>query len=433
MKGGHFIMSVREADRISILDRLKAKQITQKEAAQMLGISVRQTRRVEKRYREQGMAGLVHRSRHRASNNKTSQAEAQKAIGLIKKHYSDFGPTLAHEKLKEHHGIGFSLERLRQAMIAEGLWKPKFRRKPRIHQMRQRRAAEGELVQLDGSPHHWFEGRGEIGECTLLVYIDDATGKLKHLQFAESETTLAYFQATREYLEKHGKPLAWYIDRHGVFRVNSRRGGMAEVSDSNGLTQFGRAMKELRIEMIFANTPQAKGRVERVNQTLQDRLVKELRLRGICTIEAAGEYLPEFMEAYNRKFAVKPKNSTNAHRPLTPSDRLDQVFTKQTTRVLSKNLTLQYQNKLYQIQTRRPSYAMRNARVLIREGRDGRMSIEYQKRQLKFTVLEYQPKSEITDSKQVNLKVEKINKPTTSVWKPPADHPWRQKFLIAAG
>lgn len=425
-------MSVKEADRISILDRLETKIITQKDAANMLGISIRQTRRVQKRYRDHGVAGLVHRSRQRVSNNKVNENEVKKAIELIRKNYSDFGPTLAHEKLNEHHGIKFSLERLRQAMIVEGIWNPKFRRKPRIHQMRPRRNCEGELVQVDGSPHDWFEGRGEIGECTLLVYIDDATGKLKKLKFVESETTFAYFQATKEYLEEYGKPLAWYIDKHGVFRVNSSRGGMADVSDSNGLTEFGRAMNQLMIGMIFANTPQAKGRVERANQTLQDRLVKELRLRGIDTMEAANKYLPEFIEQYNRKFAVKPKSEVNAHRPLTSLDRLEEIFTKQTTRVLSKNLNLQYQNKLYQIQTKHSGYAMRNARVLIREYFDGQVTIEYQDRQLDYTILEYQPKSEIVDSKQINLKIEKIKRQSNPVWKPPADHPWKQKFLIAA-
>lgn len=169
---GHFIMSNKEANRIAILDRLKVKAITQKEAADMLRISERQVRRIQNRYRKHGVAGLVHRSRQRVSNNKVSDELVQKAIGLIREHYHDFGPTLAHEKLSENHGIKFSLERLRQAMIAAGIWKPKFRRKPRIHQMRERRACEGELVQLDGSPHDWFEGRGGIGVCTLLVYID---------------------------------------------------------------------------------------------------------------------------------------------------------------------------------------------------------------------------------------------------------------------
>jgi transposase len=424
-------MSTKEVNRIAILDRMEAKAITQKDAADMLGISVRQTRRIQKRYRQHGAAGLVHRSRQRVSNNKVSGQLIGKAMGLVRKHYHDFGPTLAHEKLAENHGITFSLERLRQAMIKEGFWKPKFRRKPRIHQMRARRACEGELVQLDGSPHDWFESRGGMGECTLLVYIDDATGKIKHLKFVESETTWAYFQATKEYLIKHGKPLAWYIDRHGVFRVNSSRGGMADISDSNGLTQFGRAMAQLLIETVFANTPQAKGRVERVNQTLQDRLVKELRLRGINTIEAANEYLKEFIKDFNRKFAVKPKRTTDAHRPLTSSDRLYDIFTKQTTRVLSKNLTCQYQNQLYQIQTKRPSYAMRNARVLVKEHLDRKVTIEYKNKRLDYTVLEYQPKSEILDSKQVNVRVDKIKR-STSVWRPPADHPWRQKFLIAA-
>jgi len=424
----HLLMSTKEINRVPILDRLIAKEIKQKHAAKLLGVSTRQIRRMKKAYQESGVAGLVHQGRGKASNRKTKQSEIDRAMKIVKQQYHDFGPTLAHEKLVNEHGINFSVERLRQAMIAEKLWKPKCKRKPRVHQMRQRRECEGELVQVDGSPHDWFEGRGEVGVCTLLVYIDDATGKLKHMRFVESESTWSYFTATKEYLLLHGKPLAFYLDKHGVFRVNSRHGGSADVNDSTGVTQFGRAMQELKIELIFANSPQAKGRVERANQTLQDRLVKELRLRGISELETANEYLPEFMEYYNRKFSVVPQSQTNLHRPVSESEELKEIFTKQMTRILSKNLTLQYQNKLYQVLTKRPGYAMRQAPVVVKEYLSGQLSINYKGQQLKYEILEHQPKMEVMDSKEVNPKVNRIK--IGSSWKPPADHPWRN-FSIA--
>lgn len=412
-------MSTKETSRITVLEKLMKKEIKQKHGAQMLNLSVRQVRRLVKRYKRQGVAGIPHQSRGRVGNRRIEEVELRRITEIIRSKYYDFGPTLAHEKLTENHGIHISRESLRKAMIAGHLWKPKQRKYLDLHPLRERRSCEGELVQLDGSPHDWFEGRAP--GCSLLAYIDDATGKLKHLKFVVSESTEAYFMATKEYLLLHGKPLIFYLDKHGVFRVNTTKGGTASTTDSNGLTQFGRAMEELTIELIYAETAEAKGRVERVNQTLQDRLVKEMRLKGINTMEQANTYLPEFIAFFNRKFAVAPKDKANVHRSLLTTEKLDQILCEKHSRVLSKQLTVSYQNRQYQIITKRPTYAMRYAPVEVRETVEGQITITYQKKQLEYVVIHQQPKAEIVDSKQLNLRVDEIVK----AHKPAINHSWR--------
>jgi len=426
---GTITMSTKEADRISVLERLMNKEIKQKQGAKILQLSVRQIRRLLKKYRRDGVKGLIHKLRGEISNRKIEQVKVEEAIKIIQEKYTDFGPTLSHEKLTEFHGVTFSRETLRKAMIINGLWKGKHRKVLVLHQMRERRSSLGELVQADGSPHDWFEGRRP--DCTLLVFVDDATSKLLWLEFAESETTQAYFMAARHYLEKHGKPVTLYVDRHGVFRVNTTRALSAAVEDSNGRTQFGRAMDELRIEVIFANSPQAKGRVEKANQTLQDRLVKEMRLKGINNIHKANLFLPEFIEEYNRKFAVVPASPANMHRPLLPQESLDDILCLKYQRILSKQLTVSYQNKIYQIQTERPAYVMRHAPVTIKDDK-GRIAIWYKKESLSYTIFSQQPKSEIIQTKQLKLVVDRfvrntgINIAVANVpYMPPPNHPWR--------
>ncbi|HSG45338.1 MAG TPA: ISNCY family transposase, partial [Anaerolineales bacterium] len=234
--------------------------------------------------------------------------------------YADFGPTLAHEKLQECDQVQISRESVRKIMMAEGLWQPRRRKKEQVHQMRERRACFGELIQIDGSDHAWFEARGE--RCTLLVFIDDATGQLVELRFVTDESFFTYGEAARSYFERCGKPVAFYSDRHGIFRVNAAQ----PLGSRPGLTQFGRAMQELDIQIICANTPQAKGRVERVIQTLQDRLVKELRLCNISSREAGNVFLPAYRADFNRRFAVQPRSTHDAHRPLLPSEHLDRIL-----------------------------------------------------------------------------------------------------------
>ncbi len=406
-------MSKKEVTRLEVIQRTEAKRLKQKEAAEMLRVSERHVRRLLRAYRQSGTEGLVSKRRGKPSNNQLNEEVKQQAIDLIYSQYPDFGPTLAHEKMTEKHGLELSRETVRQLMITEGLWKPKKAKKLVVHQMRERRACLGELVQIDGSPHRWFEERGPA--CNLLVFIDDATGRLMELYFALGETTFSYFAATEQYLTRYGRPVAFYSDKNSIFKVNIKN-----ALTGTGMTQFGRAMKELDIEIICANTPQAKGRVERAIQVLQDRLVKEMRLRDISGIETANEYATEFMTDYNARFAVQPRSSHDAHRSLGSKEDLEQVFTLQKQRTLSKNLTLQYKNVIYQIQTSRPSYAMRNAPVTVCEDDQEQINILYKGHPLDYTVYHKQQRqAEVVSSKDID---EKLKKPH----KPGKDHPWRR-------
>lgn len=406
-------MSKKEIGRLEVMQKLAEKRMSQEEAGKVLGVSTRQVKRLLRAYREQGAQGLVSKRRGRASNNQLSKETRQKVLDLLKSKYQGFGPTLAQEKLVELEGMKISDERVRQLMIEEGLWKAKKARKLEIHQMRERRACFGELVQIDGSPHDWFEGRAPA--CSLLVMIDDATGRLGELRFVESESFFSYSQATKGYMARYGKPVAFYSDKHGVFRVNQPSAG-----PSDALTQFGRAMQALQIQIICANSPQAKGRVERANQTLQDRLPKELRLRGISSWEAGNAYLPEFIEDFNRRFAVAPRSSLDAHRPLTNKDDLARIFTWQENRILSDNLTIQCNKVVYQIQTQRPIYAMRRAPVTVCIDQQDNIQIIYKDKPLQYTIFHQQARqAEVVDNKSIDQVLNNI---------PASDHPWRKGF-----
>jgi transposase len=406
-------MNKREITRLEIMQRLKEKRLTQKEAAGMMGISTRQVKRLWRAYRKKGAQGLVSKRRGKPSNHRLDAGVAQQALDLIKEKYEDFGPTLAHEKLTEEHHLQLSRESVRRIMIEEGVWKPKRAKQPSAHQMRERRACFGELVQIDGSDHDWFEGRGP--KCTLLVYIDDATGQLLELWMVPDETFFAYFAASRHYFERYGKPVAFYSDKHGIFRVNQEQ----TVGLGSGLTQFGRAMLDLNIQIICANSPQAKGRVERANQTLQDRLVKELRLRGISDLDHANAFLPEFREDFNQRFAVQPRSTHDAHRPLLKTENLDIIFTDQKTGTISKNLTIQHNKVIYQIQSTRPDYTLRKATVTVCENAHGVVTILYKHEPLPYTIF-HKPvrQAEVVDTKTLDRQL-KIPKP------PAPDHPWR--------
>jgi transposase len=348
---------------------LAERRATQRQVAEHLGLSVRQVQRMRDAYVEHGSAALVSERRGKPSNRTLPSDYRELILDLVRTRYPGFGPTLAHEKLAELHGLGPSLETLRVWMAAAGLWQTRKERRKRPQQPRQRRACIGELVQIDGSDHEWFEERGP--RCTLLVYVDDATSRLQELRFAP-ESTFDYFESTRRYLERHGKPVAFYSDKHSVFRVNAK-----DPKAGDGYTQFGRALSDLNIDIICANTPAAKGRVERANQTLQDRLVKELRLRGISTVDAGNAFLPEFGEDYNRRFAREPQSAHNAHRPVLAHESLDVAFTVQEERKLSANLTLHYKRVMYLLE---PSQLARDAggkRVQVREREDGTVRIYF--------------------------------------------------------
>lgn len=417
-------MTKEELHRVQVLEQMVQKQIKQGQAAEQLGITVRQVKRLKRAYSRDGAKALVSKKRGRASNHQLNDPVEKQAIVWLHKRYPDFGPTLAHEKLTETHHLELSVETVRRLMIREGLWKPHHAKKLVIHPLRDRRARLGELVQIDGSPYDWFEGRAPA--CTLLVWIDDATGRLMELWFAKAETTFSYFEATEHYLLHYGKPRALYSDKLSVFRVN-----LPNALSGTGTTQFTRAMYQLDIEVICANSPQAKGRVERVNQTLQDRLVKEMRLRGISGMTQGNAYLPEFITDFNARFAVGARDPHDAHRPLRPQDDLARILTVQETRVLSKNLTLNYNKVIYQIQTARPTYALRRAEVIVRENRHGEIAIEYKSKALPYTIYHQQLRqAEVVPSKQLTLKLDglamtqshKKSKPNI----PPSDHPWRR-------
>ena len=416
-------MSAKELSRLEVMQRLKEKRLKQKEAAEMLNIGVRQVKRLLRAYRSSGAPGLVSQRRGQASHNQMDEKVKRKVLNLLQGKYKGFGPTLACEKLVEVEKLSISDETVRQIMIAESLWKARKTAKPVVHQMRERRACFGELIQIDGSPHAWFEERGPY--CTLLVMIDDATGKLLGLLFVDQESFHNYVRLVHTYFERCGKPVAFYSDKHGIFRVNqaSREKGEAQ-------TQFGRAMQQLGIDLLCANSPQAKGRIERVNQTLQDRLVKEMRLRHLATLEQGNAYLPDFINDFNARFAVSPRSSNDAHRPLTQHENLNQILSWQEPRILSKNLTLQFKKVVYQIQTDRPSYALRNAQVTVCEDAQASVTILYQSKPLPFAIFHKQERlAEIVDSKNVDLLLRNQSK----AHKPAPDHPWRTSFLPIKG
>ena len=411
-------MSTKELSRLEVMQRLSRKQMSQKEAGRILDVSVRQIKRLLSVYRQKVTAGLVSKHRGRQGNNRLPEEVKKRALTLLKTKYKGFGPSLAHEKLVEKEKLKLSDESVRKLMIEEDLWKARKAKKVVVHQLRERRACFGELIQIDGSPHDWFEGR--TAACVLLVFIDDATGQLVQLLFVESESFFSYCQVAEGYFRQYGKPIAFYSDKNSIFRVN-----LPSVDTRTDLTQFGRAMQELDIEIICANSPQAKGRVERVIQTLQDRLPKEMRLRGISHLTDGNAYLPDFIADFNQRFAVDPRSSVNAHRPLSPKEDLARILTWQETRNLSKNLTLQFHKTVYQIQTQRPSYALRNALVTVCVNAQEQITILYNGKALPYSIYKQQAKqAEIVSTKQLDHALQELRLPH----KPAPDHPWRQGF-----
>ncbi|MGH7113936.1 MAG: ISNCY family transposase [Stellaceae bacterium] len=365
------LMSDRELGRFEVLRDVDQGRLTGAAAAQLLGLERRQVFRLLKAYRSDGATGLISKRRGRASNRRKPEALRTKVLSIIRERYWDFGPTLAAEKLREVHEIALGRETLRTWMIADGLWLDRRQRRQRVHQPRHRRECVGELVQVDGCEHWWFEDRGP--QCTLLVFVDDATSRLMHLQFVESESTFAYFHAARAYLEAWGKPVALYSDKHGVFRVN-HPGALG----GDGMTQFGRALDALNIDIICANSSQAKGRVERAHKTLQDRLVKELRLAGVRTLAEGNALLPGFTADYNTRFAKLPANPKDLHRPLHAGDDLEDAFAWKEERTLSQALTLQYDKVIFILEPSEPARAAIGKRVTVVDHPDGRLAIRYQ-------------------------------------------------------
>ena len=335
---GWISMSERDLRRIEVLSEVRTGRRTVAAAAAVLAVSERQTYRLLARYERDGGSGLIHKARGRTSNRSRNEGMRKYAVELVRTRYADFGPTLAAEVLLDKHELRVGRETLRRWMIAEGLWLSRTQRRT-FHQPRLRRESYGELIQIDGSDHRWFEQRGE--PCTLLVFIDDATSKLMQLRFVASESTNSYFEALDCYLKAHGCPTAFYSDKHTVFRVSK-----TDAKGGSGMTQFGRALAELNIEILCANSSQAKGRVERANRTLQDRLVKELRLAGICDMSAGNAFLPEFVERFNEKFALPPAKAVDLHRKLNvQASRLADILCHREQRYVGQQLSLAYDRK----------------------------------------------------------------------------------------
>jgi hypothetical protein len=374
------LMSKRELNRLDVLARLNSDKLSVAVAAGLMNITPRQTYRLLDRYRNGGASAIADQRRGRPSNNRLPDTVRDHAIALVREFYPDFGPTLATEKLAERHDLRVSRETLRNWMRQAGIWASRAERK-RIQQPRYRREHIGELVQIDGSEHRWFEDRA--APCTLLVFVDDATSRLMELRFVASESTFAYFAALKAYLHHHGKPVAFYSDKHSIFRVSSEN-----AASGNGMTQFGRALSELNIEILCANTSQAKGRVERAHHTLQDRLVKELRLAGISTIDAANAFLPGFIAHYNTRFAKPPARDQDFHRVVDPQQDLDWILCWREQRQVSHQLVVNYSRMKLMLKPEGIAVRLRGKMVEINDFPDGRLEVRWKGRSLPYSAFD---------------------------------------------
>jgi transposase len=403
-------MSQKEADRLHVMKLLFNNDITQKKAASMMGLSKSQTIRIKKAYKLFGSRGLISKRRGMPSPNKIPDEILQEAISIINEKYFDFGPTFACEKLNEKHNIKISVETVRKLMIKERLWKDRKHKQVIVHQMRARRSRFGELIQIDGSYHYWFEDRAD--KCCLLVFIDDATSKITTARFCNHETTEDYINALQDHLNTYGKPKSIYSDKHQIFKVNNKK----KISREK-ITHFGSVLKSLDIDLICANSPQAKGKVERANGILQDRLIKEMRLKNISSIEEGNLFLKEYLQEHNEKFSKDPLCSEDAHRPL--KEDLTEIFAHREQRKLSKDLIFQYGGDLYQIEPEIASFGMKHAFVTV-INKQGNIEVKYRDQSLeykKYSQVEYQGR--VIDKKAIdtwiNKKPRRINK----------YHPWR--------
>lgn len=407
-------MSQKEVARLRVLEQVLGGVLKRTEAAQILQVSTRQLRRLERRYESGGEAGLVHGLRGQASNRRLDPALVLRAQQLVGAHYDDFGPTLAAEMLAERHGIKLSVESVRTLMREAGLWHARRRRITPIHRARERRPRRGELVQIDGSPHDWFEGRAP--RCTLLVFIDDATSELMALRFVRAETTTDYLLVLREYILTHGLPMCLYSDRHSIFRSTS--------ANNPQPTCYARALERLGIEGLHASSPQAKGRVERAHQTLQDRLVKAMRLAGINDMQTANAWLPTYLSAHNRRFAVAPAEPEQAHVAFLGSPQeLDMALAYHHQRKLSKTLSCQFHQQILQIIAPEHQRRLAGQHVQIIEHLDGTLEVHHNQQPLSFQAMHRRDViAPAVDAKSLDAAVRRL---VTRRSRPPASHPWR--------
>ena len=402
-------MSQEELKRINIIHKAIDKRITQIEAADMLSLSDRQIRRIIKRVTKQGDKGVIHRSRGRPSHNALPKYIRHRAIELYKSTYDDFGPTFASEKLFERNKIKINRETLRIWLKEEGI--PYATRKMRPHrQWRERKHYYGQMVQMDGSDHDWLEGRGE--ECILMGYIDDATGR-PFGRFHPYEGTLPAMDSFKRYIKKHGIPQSVYLDKHTTYKSTKKPSIEDELNNVEALSQFERACKELGVEVIHADSPQAKGRIERLFRTFQHRLIREMRLRGIKTIKEANKFLEYYLPVYAKRFGVPPAKEGDLHRPIPKGVDLDDILCIKTKRSLRNDFTVAHDKKLYQVLDN-----TRAKEVMVEERVDGLMIMRYKDTILKFKEITARPKKE-EHKKTYEFKMKKI-------YIPPKDHPWRR-------
>ena len=394
-------MSQREVQRLGVIQRVLQRQLGQSQAAQMLELSVRQIKRLCRCVRQHGAAGLVSQRRGQPSHRRIEPHRREHYVELVREHYADFGPQLAHEYLQREHGFAFSVETLRGWMFGAGLWQAKRRRAARVHSPRARRECLGELVQIDGSHHDWFEGRS--GKCCLIAFIDDATGRVLGGRFFEQETTQGYLAVLHELVRRHGVPLALYSDRHGIFTK-------ADPEDVKP-TQFERALLQLHIEPICAHSPQAKGRVERLFQTLQDRMCKAMRLGGIDNIEQANRWLGEYLLEHNRRFAVRAKRPQDMHRPWTGTNQmLGDMCSLHHQRQLSAQGACKFEGSIVQLHPDQAHAPKARAMVDIAQYADGTLHLSYRGHPLahrRYAV--HEPRSnQPADNKTVNARLDKV-------------------------
>jgi transposase len=406
---------MKELKRVHVIRQAMSKALRQQEAGEVLGLTARQVRRLIQRVRAEGDAGLVHRGRGQTSNRRIPEKVKAKVLTLYTQRYGDFGPTLAAEKLAERHGITISAETVRGWLRGAGV--DHFTRRKRPHRAwRERKAHEGELIQLDGSHHDWLEGRGP--RCVLMAYIDDASSRVL-ARFYEYEGTIPAMDSFTRYVTRYGIPLAVYADKHTTYQSPAPPTVDDQLAGVKPTSQFGRALGELGVELIPAHSPQAKGRVERLFKTVQDRLIKELRLAGVSTLEEANRFLEGYLPIYNRRFAVPPAQAADLHRPRPAHRELDRILCLKTTRCLRKDFTIAHQRGLYQIHA-----TIRAPHVLVEERVDGTMRITHQGRTLDFHAITSRP------VKAAAVKpVPRSRRPVT----PRPEHPWRKRLLPERG
>jgi transposase len=411
-------MTKRELERYQIIARCLRKEILQAKAGELLGLSERQIRRLVKRVRTSGMRGLKHGNRGRASPRKMGPEREQKITSLIAKQYPDFTPLHAAEKLWERHRIRVSRETVRQLMMAQGLWKRRWRRK-QDHVWRERKPHPGEMVQMDGSHHAWLEKRGP--RLVLMGYVDDATGRF-YGRFYDHEGVFPAMDSLRRYIGLYGLPQAIYLDKHSTYKTTRKADTEELLRDVQARTQFERALDELRIKTIHAHSPQAKGRIERAFGTLQGRLVKEMRLGGVSSLEQANRFLERYLPLYNRRFMKAPLRSQDLHRPVPQALKLDDIFCLQGLRTVNNGYLVKWASRAFLLT--RPSWTFRRQQVVVREWFDGRVSIRFNGKELEIKEVDaFRPKP---PAKVKSLKFRR--KPSKYI--PPVTHPWRRGPVV---